>query len=188
MKRIFIAVDISDEARRAAAGYIEGLRRGDRRLRVGWERPEKLHLTLKFVGDVTDEQLDALRDAVQAAALQAAPFTLAVGRTGVFPGGRKARVLWLGIEDATGALARLSERVEAECEKRGFDREKRAFRPHLTIARLREPDISAELVGRHLQTNFEPIEFGVAEIVIYESRLDSKGSTYSAAAAYKLAG
>jgi 2'-5' RNA ligase len=105
MKRIFIAVDISEEARRRAAAHIDGLRSGVRNLRVGWERPEKLHLTLKFLGDVTNEQLGRLNKSVEQAATQTGTFYLRTGKTGVFPSIRKARVLWLGLEDSGGNCA-----------------------------------------------------------------------------------
>lgn len=179
MKRIFIAVDISEEARRRAAALIDDLRSGVKNLRVGWERPEKLHLTLKFLGDVTNEQLEKLNKSVEQAASLVGPFYLRTGKTGIFPSIRKARVLWLGLEDAGGELQRLHQILEAECEKAGFTRETRDFKPHLTIARLREPAKSAGLASAHLQAQIEPVEFEVPEIVIYESRLAPTGSTYT---------
>jgi 2'-5' RNA ligase len=188
MKRIFIAVDISDEARRQAAAHIDELRSGVKNLRVGWERPEKLHLTLKFIGDATNEQLERLNNAVEQAASLARPFHLRTGKTGVFPSIRIARVLWLGLEDAGGELRRLQEILETACEKAGFARETRHFKPHLTIARLREPGESAGLAVVHVRTQIEPVEFEVPEIVIYESRLAPTGSVYTPVFKYKLKG
>ena len=186
MKRIFIAVDISDQARRGAAAHIEELRGGVKNLRVGWERPEKLHLTLKFLGDMTGEQLEKLNNAVRQAASMAGPFDLRTGKTGVFPSIRKARVLWLGLEDSGGELLHLHRVLETESEKAGFARETRDFRPHLTIARLREPGKSAGLATAHLRAQIEPVEFHVPEIVVYESRLAPTGSTYTPVFKYKL--
>jgi 2'-5' RNA ligase len=188
MKRIFIAVDISDEARRRAAAHIDELRIGVKNLRVGWERPEKLHLTVKFLGDATNEQLERLNGAVEQTASQARPFYLRTGKTGVFPSIRKARVLWLGLEDAGGELRYFHRILETECEKAGFARETRDFKPHLTIARLREPGKSAGLAATHLRAQIEPVEFEVPEIVIYESRLAPTGSVYRPVFKHKLAG
>lgn len=188
MKRIFIAVDISEEARRRATAHIDELRGGVKNFRVGWERPEKLHLTLKFLGDVTTEQLEKLNYAVEKAASAAGPFFLRTGKTGVFPSLRKAGVLWLGLEDAGGELHSLHRMLEAECEKVGFARETRDFKPHLTIARLREPGKSAGLAAAHLAAQIEPVEFEVPEIVIYESRLAPTGSVYTPIFKYKLTG
>jgi 2'-5' RNA ligase len=188
MKRIFIAVDISDDARRRAAVHIDELRSGFKDLRVGWERSEKLHLTLKFLGDATNEQLEKLNNAVGQATSLAAYFCLRTGETGVFPSIQKARVLWLGLEDAGGELQRLHQVLETECESAGFARETRDFKPHLTIARLREPGKSAGLAAAHLRAQIEPVEFEVPEIVIYESRLAPTGSVYTPVFKYKLTG
>src|SRR5215212_7221627 len=99
MKRIFVAIDISEEARRKASEYIESLRRSFPGLRVGWDKYEKLHLTLKFLGETSDEQLAKLTKAVEKAARETSSFKLRIADTGVFPSQRKARILRLGVED-----------------------------------------------------------------------------------------
>jgi RNA 2',3'-cyclic 3'-phosphodiesterase len=178
MKRIFVAADISEEARRRAAAYIENLKKQFPRLRVGWDKPEKLHLTLKFLGDTGEPELAKLTAAVEAAARQTTAFKLRISGTGVFPNQRKARVLWLGVTDEDENLRRLNEILESECARRGFEREKRDFKAHLTIARLREPERSESLAEAHLGQTFEAVEFEVSEIVIYESELLPQGSRY----------
>lgn len=188
MKRIFIAVDISDEARRRAVAHINELRGRFTNLRVGWERPEKLHLTLKFLGDINENQIDLLNTAAGRAAAIAPPFLIRTAKTGVFPSQRKARVLWIGLEDADGEFRRLHQVLEDECEKAGFAREGRDLKPHLTIARLREPARSAVLAAAHLGTRIEPAELEVSEIVIYESRLLPTGSVYFPIVTHKLTG
>jgi 2'-5' RNA ligase len=170
MKRIFVAVDISEEARRKTAAYIENLRRQFPGLRVGWDKPEKLHLTLKFLGDTGDEQLAKLMQAAERAARQIANFKLRIAGSGVFPNSRKARVLWLGVADEKGSLRDLSK----------------DFKAHLTIARLREPEKSGKLVEKHLRENFEEVEFAVSEIVIYQSELSPQGSRYTVVSKHAL--
>src|SRR5688500_13520610 len=103
-KRIFIAVDISPEAKRRVSRYIDDLRSGFRDLKVGWEKAEKLHLTLKFLGDVEPEKLSGLIEAAEKIAGKLSKFTVKIERTGVFPNERKARVLWLGLNDETDGL------------------------------------------------------------------------------------
>lgn len=179
MKRIFVAVDISEEARREISEYIENLRRQFPAPRVGWDKPEKLHLTLKFLGDTDDEQLAKLSQAVEETARQISNFKLRIAGTGAFPNRRKARVLWLGVEDEKGSLRKLNEILESECERSSFSRETRDFKAHLTIARLREPEKSKNLVAAHLQGKFEAPEFEVSEIVIYQSELSPQGSRYT---------
>lgn len=188
MKRIFVAVDISDEARERAADHISILRRAYHDIRVGWERKEKLHLTMKFLGDTTDSDLEGLKKAMNIAAETSSSFRIAVGGTGVFPDPRSARILWLGVNDLSGGLAQLNANIEQESASTGFARETRNFKPHLTIGRLREPARSHELVRTHLETQFEPVELEVRFITIYESRLQPTGSIYSVNSTYDLKG
>lgn len=174
MKRLFIAIDISEETRRKAKDCLQNLRQDFRDLRVGWERAEKLHLTLKFLGDVDESQLNELIKSVEIVANQIEKFSIQILETGQFG----KRVLWLGVKDEAGNLLKIHELLETECEKIGFARETKNFNPHLTIARLREPNKSALLVKKHLQNKFEAEEFEVSEIVIYESQLFPNGSKY----------
>jgi 2'-5' RNA ligase len=183
-KRIFLAVDISGEVRKEATDFIKKLREGFSNLRVGWDKPEKLHLTMKFLGEIDEEQLKKLQSAVEAGARQIAPFKLQIAGTGVFPSPKQARVLWLGVKGDTGNLQLLNEILENECEKQGFEKEERKFKAHLTVARLKER--SAELVEAHLNSNFEPVEFDVSEVVIYQSELKPTGSIYSIISKHKL--
>lgn len=181
-KRIFIAVDISDEARSKSAVYLEKLRKDFRDLRVGWEQAEKLHLTLKFLGDLDEQQLAKIKEAVRETARHFAKFTISLQNTGVFPNPKNARVLWIGLDDEPDNLLKIFEMLETECQNSGFPKETKKFHPHLTIARLREPNKSRKLVERHLAEKFERIEFEVSQIVIYESQLLPTGSKF-----YKLA-
>ena len=185
MKRIFTAIDISDEARRQVSDYIAYLRAEFPNVRVGWDKPEKLHLTLKFLGDIDEGQLQDLNEAVKETVKQITSFKLRISKTGAFPSTKKARVLWLGVEDEKGSLQKLNEVLENEGERKGFAKEKRDFKAHLTIARLREPHQSKALIERHLQNDFEAEEFTVSEITIYQSQLQKTGSIYSIDSKYK---
>lgn len=183
--RIFTAIDISDEARGEITKYIENLRGEFSGVRVGWEKPEKIHLTLKFLGEAGDEQVEKLKTAVEDASKNISNFNLQISGTGVFPSARNARILWLGLKDEMGNLSKLNELLEDACERNGFPRETRRFKPHLTIARLREPQKSRELIEKHLENEFETIEFEVPETVIYQSKLQPHGSIYSVVSKYK---
>jgi len=178
-KRIFVAIDISEEARRKVADYIENLRGEFSNLRVGWEKSEKLHLTVKFLGDIDSNELQNLTEAVEKTARQFSNFNLQISRTGVFPSKRNARILWLGVDDEHENLQKINDILETECEQKGFVNEKRKFKAHLTIGRLREPNKSKELIDRHLNKTFAAVKFEVSEIVIYESRLQKSGSIYT---------
>ncbi len=179
MKRIFAAIDISSEARTQISNYIETLHGEFPNLRVGWDKAEKLHITIKFFGDVEDRKVLLLSRIFEEVTRQVSPFKLQIAKTGVFPSRRNARILWLGLQDEKGSLNYINNILESECEKNGFIREKRLFKPHLTIARFRQPEKSKDLVEKHLQTNFETDGFEVGEITIYESKLLPTGSVYS---------
>lgn len=190
-KRIFTAVDISGEAKRKVSAYIENLRKDFPTLRVGWEKQEKLHLTMKFLGDVEEHQLKDLETAISNTAkifsdsMDSPDFKIRISGTGVFPSKRNAKILWLGLRDEAKNLSKINRILETECEKIGFEKEKRDFKAHLTVARLREPHKSKELIEKHLENEFEPVEFDVSEIVIYESKLLPTGSVYKKLESFK---
>ena len=186
MKRIFAAIDISDQARRQVAAYIETLRAAFPRIRAGWERAEKLHLTLKFLGGIDERQLADFKNVVENISKQISSFKLKISKTGVFPNAGNPRILWIDMSDESGSLAKINQMLETECGKIGFPGEKRKFLPHLTIGRLRDPNKAKGLAQKHLETDFEPVGFKVSEIVIYESNLQPSGSIYQKVKGFKL--
>lgn len=178
-KRLFAAVDISEQARKLAVEYINVLRNEHLNVRVGWAAPEKLHITLKFLGDVEAAQEEKVADALAEASAAIRPFELRIAGTGVFPGEREPRVLWLGVEDIEGGLARLHSRIENALAAAGFAKETRAFRPHLTIARIRDPRTAARLAQIHLSRPFSADQFTASHTTLYQSRLLPSGSEYT---------
>jgi 2'-5' RNA ligase len=155
-------------------------------VRASWEREEKLHLTLKFFGDTEESRVERLTDALKRAASLINPFELSLQGTGAFPPSGLPRVLWLGVTDASGQLDRLHKRVEDECAPLGFARERKPFRPHLTIARLRSPEGAKRLASLHKALKFEAGSFGVAEIVLIKSELLPQGSRHTAISHHRL--
>ncbi len=186
MKRLFIAVDISEHARHLAATLIENLRAQFPNVKVGWERPEKLHLTIKFLGATSDELAAKVSNALRAIAQRSQPFELIISGKGVFPSPRNPRVLWLGTEDPTGDLAILASEVIDAMAEIGFEPEKRSFKAHVTIARLKEPGSARALVNKHLEIQYSPVDFAVNQIVLYESQLRPTASVYSKLAIFPL--
>lgn len=184
-RRIFVAVDISDEARGKVSDYISNLKTKFPNVKVGWDRPEKLHLTLKFLGDSDEDQLEKLEKICEKISFEITNYKLQISETGVFPSPRNARVLWLGVYGDVGELQKINAILETECEKIGYKKEKRIYKPHLTIGRIREPQKAKELAKVHLENKFEPVEFEVSELVIYESKLQPSGSVYTKVSGFK---
>ncbi len=187
MRRVFIAINISEEARRLAGLYIDNLRQEFPKLRVRWEQLSKLHLTARFIGNVDDKQLESVLTITERVAGSACRFLLTVEGTGVFPSVEKASVLWLGVRDEKGSVFKLKESIEAELEKICFPNERRVLKPHLTIARIKDHRIlGAELAKKHLESNIESVEFEVSQITVYESKLLPTGSVYSIISTHRL--
>lgn len=177
--RVFCAVELPDEVRGAAAAHAARLRRDFPEARASWARTETLHITLKFLGEVEAARVAVISGAAGAAAEGFGQFSLTVGEAGTFPPRGAARVLWLGVRDESGGLARLQRRLEEGCEAAGFQREPRAFKPHLTLARLRAPKDAHALSEAHRRSTFGPHAFSVSELVVMRSELGPGGSRYT---------
>jgi 2'-5' RNA ligase len=134
---------------------------------------------MKFFGNVEQAKTPVISDVLARVAKEFSPIEIAVGGTGVFPRPSRPQVLWIGIDDRTGALAGLQKRVEDECAREGCPKEDRAFRPHLTIARIRKPHAAARLALTHLEAKFETVEITLNELVLFRSELSPKGSKYT---------
>jgi 2'-5' RNA ligase len=143
-----------------------------------------VHLTLKFLGDVDIERLGKIRSAVGIIAGRVDPFILEVADTGVFPDQADPRILWLGIK--APELSSIVQHLEDACEHLGFEREKRYYRPHLTIARIRDARGAREVIDTHLKNKFPPSRFEVSRLAVYESQLLRSGSVYSIVSTHDL--
>ena len=135
--RAFVAIELGGEAKRALEDAIAALR-AERIAALRPVRPEGVHLTLKFLGDIAPELAPRIGEALVEVAGRYAPFGLAMGGTGFFPAGNagRARALWVGVEGDVDALRELQGDVDGALAALGFARERQAFRPHLTLARL----------------------------------------------------
>ena len=177
--RVFCAVELPAEVRARLEDHVRQLRREVPDAAASWSRVENIHLTLKFFGNVELNRIQKISEAADRAVREFSTFQVVVGGTGVFPRASRPQVLWIGVDDPTEQLATLQQRFENECKSEGFTKEDRAYRPHLTIARLRKPEGARQLADAHLQIKFEPIEVEVKEIVLFRSELSPKGSKYS---------
>ncbi|MFB3920316.1 MAG: RNA 2',3'-cyclic phosphodiesterase [Terriglobia bacterium] len=173
--RAFIAIDLPEEIRAALSRNQAELRNACRD--AGWTRPEGIHLTLKFLGEISDEQVREMTEALHACTPFEA-FSVEVNGFGFFPDARRPKVFWAGVQ-APPDLANLAERVESAMEKLGIARERRAYSPHLTLARFRFPKPQPELKAlAEARADTTLGHFEVSEFFLFESRLHPQGAQY----------
>ena len=184
--RVFCAIEIPADVAHLVARHINKLQKGTLEGAASWSRPDKLHLTLKFLGNIERTLVPDLSTAASVATHRFGPFRISIGGTGTFPKHGPARVLWLGIDDPTRGLSKLQQRLEDACESQGFPHEERPFNPHLTIARVRKPEGARELGLTHRSLEFKPAEFTVSELIVIRSELGKEGSKYSAVSRHLL--
>jgi 2'-5' RNA ligase len=177
--RVFCAFELPESVRVRMKEHAERVREAVTDAAASWSRPENIHLTMKFFGNVEQAKTPVISDVLARVAKEFSPIEIAVGGTGVFPRPSRPQVLWIGIDDRTGALAGLQKRVEDECAREGCPKEDRAFRPHLTIARIRNPHNANRLAEAHLRLEFAPVELVLNELVLFRSELSPKGSKYT---------
>lgn len=150
---------------------------------IRWSRPENVHLTLKFLGDVPQENLEGIRDVLARVCGRHAPFEAATSGFGAFPSARKARVVWADVTEGCDPLRALSEDLEISLGSLGFSREsRRVFRPHVTIGRARGRPVRLEAA----ETTARGERFPVREVVLVRSVQGDNGAAYSTLAAYAL--
>ena len=146
---------------------------------------EKLHITLKFLGDTPADQLDTIRNAIATAIVGQSPFTIELRSLGAFPRPDRPSVVWVGLQSAEPLIS-LARRLESLLEPLSFAPETRPFSPHLTLARIkgRPPQSLFDLLRRHAATSFGTID--VRQIEFIHSQLHPDGSRYSTLSSHTL--
>ena len=184
--RLFCAFELPEALRRSIAEHSQRVREAVPDAVASWSRPENIHLTVKFFGNVDQAKAPAITAAATRVVKEFSPIRIEVGKTGVFPRPSRPQVLWIGVEDASGALAKFQQTLEDEFAREGFSKEDRAFKPHLTIARIRRPQNANQLADAHLRMEFSPVEIVLSELVLFRSELSSKGSKYTSISRHRL--
>lgn len=183
--RLFVALSLPKRERQRLHKAAASLRTTD--LPVRWVEPDGLHLTLKFLGEVAPDRVPKVRDALAIAASKSKPFRIDLGGFGAFPSLRKPRVIWAGAY-ASPELRCLKHDLEWELASLGFEREARAFHPHLTLGRARA-DASAGSF-RDLEELVAPLHFqgtlAVRHVDLLRSTLSSDGARYDRIASAEL--
>ena len=179
--RAFVAIELPP----VVATYLRGMVARLKEARIAGlrpVRPEGIHLTLKFLGNVPAEQIDSIGASIATAVTDLRPFPLALGAGGVYPGMSRPQVLWVGVEGDLASLGDLHHRVEAALEPLGHPRDGRRFAPHLTVARLgdRTGANDRRRAADTLLSAASPVgtRLTVESVSLMRSRLSSEGARY----------
>jgi RNA 2',3'-cyclic 3'-phosphodiesterase len=192
--RLFVAVDLPDEARQAIGVHQKLIADTLSKSREGLKlvEPARMHLTLVFLGEVQEARVPAVVESMNAP-VSVAPFDMAFGGVGVFPPRGRARVLWIGLTEGADLLARLQHDIAERIRVVGIAFDDRPFHPHLTLGRWRDADrrrTSATRRGTPERLRREATALdrsGIARVrvtraTLYQSRLSSSGPAYTALA------
>lgn len=175
--RLFIAIDMSDEIKKRLAELIEVFRKIDADVR--WVKPEGMHITLKFLGEIDGNIKDNIVDILKRTASERYPFTIKFHGVGVFPDFRRPRVIWLGIEKGRDELKDIAKELDVGLSTLGLPREEREYEPHLTIGRVKTGRGRKELIetiNAYDRLNLPGLY--VTRISLIESILKREGPEY----------
>lgn len=191
--RVFVGLDIPDEIRAAIARYMDGLRNFAPEVR--WVKPESFHVTLKFIGEQSIEQVERIKREI--AIVKSAPFEIGFRETGFFPNAKSPRVFWVGIH-AGPELRQLAGSVDEAVSRAGVAREKNEYKPHLTLSRSGSgrphpkpgdrPSNQLARLADKLKAMPQP-DFGTMtarDFYLYESKLGPGGARYTQVAVFPL--
>ncbi|HIJ56839.1 MAG TPA: RNA 2',3'-cyclic phosphodiesterase [Deltaproteobacteria bacterium] len=175
--RAFIAIELPEAVRSSIEMIQNRLKSLDLPLR--WVRLENIHLTMKFLGDIDEIEIENIESSLQDSVKKQAPLTLSAKGVGVFPGISRPRVLWVGIHDHETGLTGLQESIEERLHRIGYSKERRPFRGHLTIGRAKgyvDEKKLKEAVDSF--RGFESPPFTVNEFFMFRSVLKPGGAEY----------
>ncbi len=176
--RTFIAIEIPEEVRARVRSLTARLQASGAR-GCTWVKPEHMHLTLRFLGEIADAAVEGLCSSLEASYSGVAPFALAVRGTGAFPNWRKPAVLWAGIEPLDGPLAEAQGVAESAARAIGLPPDTKAFHPHLTLARVKDARGAAPAIAcLECESEFFAGDFTVDAVSIYSSQLTPHGPIY----------
>lgn len=172
--RLFTGLSLTPEVREHVSSIVSEL--SERVEGVRWIPEENFHVTLKFIGPCPEERVPCVVDAMRRASRHL-PLYLEIGGVGTFPSLGSARVVWVGACDLEGRIEKIYNVIDRGAEKCGIPRERRRYKPHVTVGRCRKKPAT---VPRELAERFcGRVELEVADIVLYSSELNSTGARYS---------
>ena len=171
MIRTFIALPIPDDLKKCLEDAISSLR--SRNSSVRWVRPENIHLTIKFLGHISEDLVKPMSMELDKTLEHYGEMDLTLSGLGVFPNIRRPRVVWAGLEGDTEQLVKMALSVDATCAGLGIHKDKRPFSPHITLGRLKVPSMI------DLDIHLRRKSYRAKEVVFYRSELLPQGARYT---------
>ncbi|MEW6673738.1 MAG: RNA 2',3'-cyclic phosphodiesterase [Thermodesulfobacteriota bacterium] len=184
--RTFVAIELPQTVT-AALGDVQDTLKSFK-LNIRWVRPENIHLTLKFLGDIQSEAAEAVGRILSDSVRDQEPLSLSAKGSGVFPGIKNARVVWVGLSGQVPRLKALQGILEEHLAAIGFAKEKQAFKAHLTLGRAKGPVDPVKLnAALNTVADFETEPFSADRIILFQSDLKPSGPVYTKLASAALA-
>ena len=186
--RAFLAIDPPEDILQAMSRLQEKLKR-EISGRISWTKPQGQHLTLKFFGDISTEDVKNICSAVQNRATSEQSLNLKIEKLGVFPDARRPRVIWCGVTGDVEKLSILQKQLDSDFAGIGFPREDRPFQAHLTLGRIKDSrDLTGISEALTKYTTFTAGEFNCTELILFQSKLSPQGAVYTKLAEFALGG
>ena len=147
--------------------------------KIRWLHKDQIHLTIKFLGDTTEDSINDVRHVMQKVADEFKPFNLTVQKTGCFPRIERPRVMWTGVSGELDKLYQLVEKIQKKLNLLGFPKDENKYHPHITIARAKYPQKKTPDISTFLNTSFNPIPFPIKKVQFISSELFPNGPVYT---------
>jgi len=175
--RTFIAVELPENIKNKIGELQAPLKKT--KAFVSWVKPENIHITLKFLGEVPEEKINEVFSATGLALKNAKKFKINLKEMGAFPDFRRPRVIWIGAGMGGEELSNMANKIEEEMEKIGYPKENRKFSPHFTMGRVKSPKGIEKLMELVKSTDFETEDIEVNEVTVMKSQLHPAGAIYT---------
>ncbi|OGU55164.1 MAG: 2'-5' RNA ligase [Ignavibacteria bacterium RBG_13_36_8] len=180
--RLFVSLDLPECIQEEVIKNRDKIYGDDSKIR--WETKEKLHLTLKFLEDVEESRTKEIEDELKSISIKHSIIELSFSRFGIFYKERKPRILWIGLNDSL-KLNQLQDEVERSMENLGFEREKRKFKSHITLLRIKGYE-DLDRINKFGEYKLPEINFAATDISLMKSTLTHSGSIYTRLKSFKL--
>jgi len=185
MIRAFIAVEIDSQNKQKLSELITLLKKTN--TDVKWVNEKQMHLTLKFLGNIEETKAQEVSRILESITKDFKEFTIFLSKIGAFPNINKPRVIWVAIDEGKDTLKLLADKIESRLEEIGFVKEKREFKAHLTLGRVKSLKNISQLTEVMQKTDFQSQDkIKISSLILFQSALTSKGAIYAPLAEIKL--